>query len=60
MLIEQVVNLQKLKSENLKFRTDQFEKVVICWSVTQWIMIFRGRLLKNSKLAQSMQVFTWL
>ena len=35
MLVEQLTYLRKVKSENLKFRTDLLDLVVNDWSVTQ-------------------------
>ena len=35
MLIEQLINLKKVRSENLKFRTDLQNRVMDGWSVTQ-------------------------
>ena len=35
MLIEQLIDLERLKSDNLKIRTDIWDRVMDCWSVTQ-------------------------
>ena len=35
MLIEQLIDLRKVKTENLKFRTDLEDRVMNSWSVTQ-------------------------
>ena len=35
MLIEQLINLGKVRTENLKFRTDLRDRVMDGWSVTQ-------------------------
>ena len=48
MLTEQLINLRKVRSENLKFMTDLPDRVMDCWSVTQQMIIFIGRLLKKS------------
>ena len=35
MLIEQLINLEKVRTENLKLRTDLGDRVMDGWSVTQ-------------------------
>ena len=40
MLIEQLINLRKVRPENLKFRTDLRDPVIDSWSVTQKLIIF--------------------
>ena len=35
MLIEQLIDLEKVRSDNLKFRTDLQDLVIDGWSVTQ-------------------------
>ena len=35
MLIKQIINLRKVKTDNLKFRTDLLDQVVDGWSVAQ-------------------------
>ena len=54
--------LRKVRTENLKFRTDLQDQVVDGWSVTQQMIVYKGRLLKNSsntkqKLVLSMHGF---
>ena len=65
MLIEQLIDLEKVRTENLKFRTDLRDQVMDGWSVTQWMIVYKGRLLKKSsnqksKLVLSTLVTTWL
>ena len=36
MFIKQLVNLEKVRTENLKFRTYLQDRVMDGWSVTQW------------------------
>ena len=43
MLIDKVINLRKVKTKNLYFRTDVQKLLNNGWSVTQWTTIFRGR-----------------
>ena len=38
----------KLTTWKLKFRTDLWNHSMDCWSVTQWMIIFKGRFLKTS------------
>ena len=35
MLIEQLIDLEKVRTENLKFRTDLPDRVMEGWSATQ-------------------------
>ena len=35
MLIEQLINLEKVRTENFKLRTDLGDRVMDGWSVTQ-------------------------
>ena len=35
MLIEQLIDLEKVRTENLKFRTDLRDQIIDRWSVTQ-------------------------
>ena len=35
MLIEQLIDLEKVRTDNLKFRTDLRDRVMDGWSVTQ-------------------------
>ena len=55
MLIYPVIDLTKARSENLKFWT-VLKKVVNDWSVTQWMMIFKGRLLKIKSIMRQASV----
>ena len=53
------------RTDNLKFRTDLQDQVLDGWSATQWMIVYKGRLLKKSstrksKLVLSMLVTTWL
>ena len=49
MLIEQLIDLEKVRTDNLKFRTDLRDQVMDGWSVTQRIIVYKGRLLKIFK-----------
>ena len=65
MLIEQLIDLEKVRTDNLKFRTDLRDQFMDGWSVSQWINVYKGRLLKKSsnrklKLVLSTLVPTWL
>ena len=65
MLIEQLIYLEKVRTDNLKFRTDLRDRVMDGWSVTQEMNVYKGRLLKKSsnrksKLVLSTLVTTWL
>ena len=35
MLIKQLINLEKVRTNNLKFRTDLQDRITDAWSVTQ-------------------------
>ena len=65
MSIEQLINLKKVRTENLKLRTNLQDQVMDGWSVTQKMIVYKGRLLKKSsnrksKLFLSTLVTTWL
>ena len=65
MLMEQLINSQKVKTDNLKFRTDLRDQVMDNRSVTQLMTVYKGRLLKKSsyqklKLVLSTLVTIWL
>ena len=65
MLIEQLIDLKKVRTDNLKFRTDLQDQVMDGWSVTLSINVYKGRLPKKSsnpkwRLVLSMLVTTWL
>ena len=65
MLIEQLINLRKVTTENLRFRTDLRERVMDGWPLTRNMIVFSSRLLKKKlnrklKLVQSIPVFIWL
>ena len=45
-----LINLQKVKAENLKFRTDLRDLNVDGWSVKQQVIDYKGRLLKNQMI----------
>ena len=47
MLIEQLINLEKVRTDNLKFRTDLQDQVMDGWSVTQYMTVYKGKLLKK-------------
>ena len=64
MLIQQLIDLEKVRTKNLKFRTDLRDQVMDGWSVTKMI-VYKGKLLKKSsnrksKLVLSTLVATWL
>ena len=44
MLIEQLINLEKVRTENLKFRTDLRDRVMDGWSVLQLMNVYKGSL----------------
>ena len=49
MLIKQLI--KKVRTENLKFRRDLKDQVMDGWPVTQLMIVYKGRLLKEkSKL----------
>ena len=65
MLIEQLIDLRKVLTENLKFWTDLWDVAMGGWSVTQKMIVYQGRLLKKSVIQKSeahpvKQVFTSL
>ena len=47
MLIKQLIKLEKVRTKNLKFRTDLLAEVMDGWSVTQQMILYKGRLLKS-------------
>ena len=64
-------NFKKMRTENLKFRsnfslrTDLQDRIMDGWSVTKYMIVYKGRLLKKSpnrklKLVLSTQVTAWL
>ena len=53
ILIKQLTDLWKVRTENLKFRTDLEDWVKDGWSVTQQMIIYKGRLLKKSSNQKS-------
>ena len=62
---EQLIDLEKVGTENFKFRTDLQGQVMVGWSVTQQIIVYKGKLLKKSsnrksKLVLSRLVAIWL
>ena len=48
MLIEQLIDLEKVRTDNLKFRTDLRDRVMDGWSVTQQMIVYKDNLLKKS------------
>ena len=65
MLIEQHINLEKVRTDDLEYWTDILDQVMEGWSVTQYKIVYYGRLLKESsnwksKLVLSTLVTTWL
>ena len=48
MLIEQLIDLRKVRTENLKFWTDLWDQAMAGWSVAQKMIVYKGRLLKKS------------
>ena len=55
MLIEQLIHLEKLevRTENLNFRTGLQDQLMDGWSVTQQMIVYKGRLLKKSSNQKS-------
>ena len=47
MLIEQLINVEKVRTEHWKFRTDLQDQVMDGWSVTQYMTVYKGKLLKK-------------
>ena len=45
-LIKQLIDLEKLRTKNLKFRTYLQDRVMDGWSVTQQIIVYKDKLLK--------------
>ena len=43
-----LIDLEKVRTDYLKFRTDLQDRVMGGWSVTQYIIVYKGRLLKKS------------
>ena len=60
MLIKQLINPRKVKTEKLKFRTNLCYQVMDCWSVTQYMIVYKGRLLKKSSNCKSKSVLSTL
>ena len=60
MLIKQLIDLRKVRAENLKFRTDLRDRVVDGWSVIQSSNRLLKRKFKKSNIVLSVQVYTWL
>ena len=48
MLIEQHINLEKVRTDDLEYWTDILDQVMEGWSVTQYKIVYYGRLLKES------------
>ena len=48
LLIEQLINLEKVRTGILKFRTDLWDRVMDGWSVTQQMIVYKDNLLKKS------------
>ena len=48
VLIEQLINLEQVRTDNLKFRTDLQDPVMDGWSVTQHMIVYKDRSLKKS------------
>ena len=65
MLIEQLFYLRKVRTENVKFRTDLRNRVMDGWSVTEKMIVYKGISLnisssRKSKLVLSTLVTAWL
>ena len=64
LLIEQLINLENMRTYNLKFRTDLRDGIIDGWSVTQQMIVYKDSLLKKSsnwtRLVLSTLVTTWL
>ena len=43
MLIEQLIDFEKLRTDNLKFSTDLRDQVMDGWSVTQQMIVYQVR-----------------
>ena len=50
MLIKQLINVEKLRTDNLKFRTDLRDLVVNCWSATQKMIVYKADCSKNLQI----------
>ena len=59
-LIKQLINLEKVRTENLQFRTDLPDWVTDGWSVTQQMIVYKDQLLKISSNWKSKQVMSTL
>ena len=46
--VEQLIDLGKVRTENLKFRTDLRDQVMDGWSVIQQMIVYKDKLLKKS------------
>ena len=70
MLIQQLIDLEKVRTKNLKFRTDLRDQVMDGWSVTQYMTVYEGKLLNKSSFKLKIEahpvnagpslVITWL
>ena len=64
MLIEQVIDLRKVRTWNLKFRTDLLDQNMdgILWLVSNTVYDYFQQQISQKifKLVQSVQVSTWL
>ena len=43
MLMEQLIDLEKARTDNLKFRTDLRDQAMNGWSVTQKMIVYQVR-----------------
>ena len=50
MLIDQLINFRKIRTKTLKFRIDLQDQVIVCWSVTQKMLVYKGQCLKKSAI----------
>ena len=57
MLIKQLINVETVRTDNLKFRTDLWDQFTDGWSVSQQMIVYKGRLLKKSSHGKCT---TWL
>ena len=46
--IEHLIDLENVRTENLKFRTDLRDRVMEVWSVTLYMNVYKDRLLQKS------------
>ena len=60
MLIEQLKDLRKERTENLKFKTDHQDLVIDGWSATQLVIVYESQLLKKSSNRKSKLVLSML